>query len=109
MTNLSFNQRVLNLVKRIKTGEFKTYKEIAALTGKPSAYRAIGNILAKNRDRTIPCHRVVKTNGIVGGYLGEENLSWEKLALLLREGVIAVMPTDTLYGLCGLALNKKNR
>lgn len=38
---------------------------------------------------------------------GQENLDWKKLALLLREGAVAVLPTDTIYGICGAALNKK--
>lgn len=37
----------------------------------------------------------------------KENLAWEKMALLLQEGAVAVLPTDTIYGICGLALNKK--
>ena len=55
----------------------------------------------------IPCHRVIKNNYTVGGYFGSYKNSWKKLALLLKEGVIAVMPTDTIYGICGSALNKQ--
>lgn len=103
----NFKEKVFDVVRGIKRGEFKTYKEVAGLAGRPKAYRAVSNILAKNRDLKIPCHRVVKNGGIVGGYFGKENLSWQKLALFLKEGAIAVMPTDTIYGICGSALNKK--
>lgn len=102
-----FTKKVLNLVKRIKPGEVKTYKEIARWAGNEKAHRAIGNILAKNQNPNIPCHRVIRNDGSLGGYLGKENLSWRKLALLLKEGVVAVMPTDTVYGICGSALNRQ--
>ncbi len=58
--------------------------------------------------KIFPCHRVIKNDYTVGGYLGRNDLSWLKLALLLKEGAIAVMPTDTIYGICTSALNKKS-
>ncbi|HEY4475705.1 MAG TPA: MGMT family protein, partial [Candidatus Paceibacterota bacterium] len=46
-----------------------TYKEVARLAGRSKAYRAVGNILNKNRDfKNIPCHRVVRSDGKIGGY-----------------------------------------
>ena len=61
-----------------------TYKEVAKLTGNPKAWRAVGNILNKNRDKKIPCHRVVKSGGNIGGYrYGQKR----KIALLKKEGV----------------------
>ncbi len=107
MKQESFKHKVLAIVKKIKAGEIKTYKEVAKLTGKPKAFRVVANILAKNRNPQIPCHRVVKNDYTVGGYLGSHKNSWKKLALLLKEGVIAVMPTDTIYGICGSALKKE--
>lgn len=104
---IEFTQKVLRIVKGIEPGEFRTYKEIARRLGNERACRSIGNMLAKNRDPDIPCHRVIRNDGLVGGYLGKQNLSWRKLALLLKEGVAAVMPTDTIYGICGSALNEK--
>lgn len=104
---MNLEEKILREVKQIKKGEFKSYKEIARLVRKQKAYRAVGNILAKNRDLKIPCHRVIRNDNLVGGYFGKQNLAWKKLALLLKEGVIAVMPTDTIYGICGSALNKK--
>lgn len=62
-----------------------TYKEVAELAGRPKASRAVGNILNRNPDlKTIPCHRVVKSDSFVGGYKYGTN---KKISLLKREGV----------------------
>jgi O-6-methylguanine DNA methyltransferase len=62
-----------------------SYKQVANLAGKPKAYRAVGNILNKNKNIKIPCHRVVKFYGKVGGYrYGPKR----KASLLKKEGVI---------------------
>jgi methylated-DNA-[protein]-cysteine S-methyltransferase len=45
-----------------------TYKQVARQAGRPNAYRAVGNILNKNYDTKIPCHRVVRSDGNPGGY-----------------------------------------
>lgn len=45
-----------------------TYKEVAERAGYPRAARAVGNALNKNRSSAVPCHRVVCSNGFVGGY-----------------------------------------
>ena len=45
-----------------------SYKEIAEKIGKPRAYRAVGNALNKNIDPTVPCHRVIRSDGSMGGY-----------------------------------------
>ena len=63
-----------------------TYKEVAKLAGSPRAFRAVGNALNKNSDlKTIPCHRVVKSDGRIGGYKQGTN---RKISLLSKEGVI---------------------
>jgi O-6-methylguanine DNA methyltransferase len=41
---------------------------VAKLAGRPRAYRAVGNILNRNRDKNIPCHRVIRSDGKPGGY-----------------------------------------
>lgn len=62
-----------------------TYKEVAQLAGKPKAYRAVGNILNKNHDPGIPCHRVVRSDGKIGGYnRGAE----KKKEILNKEGTV---------------------
>lgn len=102
-----FRKKVFNVVKKIPRGKFLSYKKIAKLAGRPKAFRAAGNILAGNKDVKIPCYRVVKNDNSVGGLYGDKKLDWQKAALLLKEGAIGVIPTDTIYGICGSASNKK--
>jgi L-threonylcarbamoyladenylate synthase len=95
------------VVKNIQKGKFLTYSDIAQKIGNPKAQRAIANILAKNKDPKIPCHRVILKNGEVGGYFRHSGWDYKKAAKLLSEGAIGVIPTDTIYGICTSALNKK--
>lgn len=80
-----FSERVYRIVAKIPKGKTMTYKEVAAAAGRPKAWRAVGNILNKNRDfEKVPCHRVVRSDGKTGGYvLGEKR----KKELLKLEGV----------------------
>lgn len=64
----SFTERVFFVVKHIPRGEVLTYKEVAKRAGSLCAYRAVGTILSKNFNPTIPCHRVIKSDGSLGGY-----------------------------------------
>lgn len=63
-----FAQRVYSIVKKIPSGKTLTYQQVANLACSPKAFRAVGNILNKNYDPNIPCHRVIRTNGQPGGY-----------------------------------------
>lgn len=65
---MNFREKVYLIVKRIPKGKTLTYKQVALKVGKPLAYRAVGNILNKNYDPNIPCHRVVRSDGRTGGY-----------------------------------------
>ena len=80
-----FEKQVLEAVKRIPSGKVATYKEVAKAIGKPLAYRAVGNALAKNPyPIKIPCHRVIKSDLSLGGYSqGKE----KKKKLLEEEGI----------------------
>jgi len=80
-----FKNKVYGVVRTIPFGEVLTYKKVAELSGKPSAYRAVGNILNKNHDKNIPCYRVVRSDGKIGGY--NRGLK-KKISLLKKEGVI---------------------
>ena len=64
----TFSENVYAVVKKIKRGKTLTYKQVASLAGNPKAFRAVGNILNKNYDESIPCHRVVRNDGSLGGY-----------------------------------------
>ncbi len=63
-----FSEKVLAVVKNIKAGKTMTYKEVAILAGRSGASRAVGNILNKNYNPLIPCHRVIRSDGRAGGY-----------------------------------------
>jgi len=77
----SFRDKVFSIVHAIPKGETLTYKQVAERAGRPKAYRAVGNILNKNYDPDIPCHRVVRSDGRVGGY----NLGSDLTEKILRE------------------------
>jgi methylated-DNA-[protein]-cysteine S-methyltransferase len=64
----SFRHDVLDAVRRIPKGETLTYGEVARRAGNPRAARAVGSILRTNFDPTVPCHRVIKSDGTIGGY-----------------------------------------
>ncbi|MEK7178845.1 MAG: MGMT family protein [Patescibacteria group bacterium] len=79
-----FTRRVLGIVARISRGKTLTYAEVARRAGSPFASRAVGNILAKNYDPRIPCHRVIKSDGTAGRY---NRGAKKKILLLTEEGV----------------------
>ena len=80
----SFNERCYQVLKKVPRGKVTTYKEIAkALKGK--AYRAVGNAMNKNPYAPrVPCYRVVKSDGNVGGFASGTK---KKIQLLKKEGI----------------------
>ena len=79
----NFKEKVYKVVGGIKRGRVMTYKEVAKRTSSPKAYRAVGNILNKNKNQSIPCHRVIRSDGKLGGYNKGEKL---KEKILQGEG-----------------------
>ncbi|MEM4383651.1 MAG: methylated-DNA--[protein]-cysteine S-methyltransferase [Candidatus Caldarchaeum sp.] len=80
-----FELMVLRAVMAIPFGETRSYKAVAAMIGRPNAYRAAGNAVAKNPITIIiPCHRVVRSDGRLGRYGGDTRV---KAWLLKHEGV----------------------
>lgn len=75
----SFTEDVYRVVRTIPEGKVLTYKEVAKKAGSPKAARAVGNILNKNYDPEIPCHRVVRSDGKLGGYNRGAKLKRERL------------------------------
>jgi len=65
---LIFTEKVRNIVRKIPEGKTMTYKQVAERAGKPGAARAVGNIMRQNYDPEIPCHRVIRSDGKMGGY-----------------------------------------
>ncbi|MDO8564886.1 MAG: MGMT family protein [bacterium] len=59
---------MFGVVAAIPKGKTLTYKEVAVLARSPRAFRAVGNILNTNYNPAIPCHRVVRSDGSIGGY-----------------------------------------
>ncbi len=83
---MRFSDKVLDIVKRIPRGKVVTYKAIAKKLN-TKAYRAVGSALRNNKNPVkIPCHRVVNSDGSLGGYKGKLG-SKEKVRLLRKEGV----------------------
>ena len=79
-----FDEKCHKLLLKIPIGKVTTYKEIAHALG-CRGYRAFGQSLNRNKKFiSVPCHRVVKSSGEVGGYALGKN---EKIRLLLQEGV----------------------
>ncbi len=82
-----FQKIVWSEITKIPKGKTITYKELAAKIGKPKAQRAVANACAKNPLlEIIPCHRVVREDGKMGGYKGKKGIERKK-RLLKSEGV----------------------
>jgi AraC family transcriptional regulator of adaptative response/methylated-DNA-[protein]-cysteine methyltransferase len=89
----AFEERVWNALRALPCGETVSYEELARRIGAPGAQRAVGTANGKNRVAIlVPCHRVVKKDGRVGGYGGG---AWRKEWLLARESR-AVAPASRL-------------
>lgn len=82
--NEDFRTRVENVVKAIPKGETKSYKEVAFLAKCPLGSRAVARVMANNYDLTVPCHRVIRSDGTLGGYNRGGEI--KKRELLLAEG-----------------------
>jgi O-6-methylguanine DNA methyltransferase len=63
-----FARKVHAVVSKIPLGKTMTYREVAIKAGFLNAFRAVGSLMAKNYDKEIPCHRVVKSDGTIGNY-----------------------------------------
>tara|TARA_B100001146_G_C15939946_1_gene330859 strand:+ start:291 stop:563 length:273 start_codon:yes stop_codon:yes gene_type:complete len=82
-----FQKKVWNELKKIPIGEVRTYKEIAIKIGKPKAARAVANACALNPNPIgVPCHRVIRSDGGLGGYSGPGGIK-QKRELLENEGI----------------------
>ena len=83
----NFQKMVWSEIRKIPKGKTITYKELAMKIGKPKANRAVANACAKNPLlEIIPCHRVIREDGKMGGYKGKKGIDRKK-RLLKSEGV----------------------
>lgn len=64
----AFTKRVLAVVKKIPRGKVMSYTEVAKAAGSPRAARAVGTVMSRNWDPSIPCHRVIRADGTAGSY-----------------------------------------
>ena len=82
-----FQVKVWRAIAKIPKGEVRTYKELARIIKKPKAIRAVANACGKNPyPIKIPCHRVVGSNGYLGGYSAKGGIK-QKKSLLKQEGM----------------------
>jgi len=83
-----FQKKVWNYLKTIRKGTLKTYKQVAIGINRPKSARAVANAVGKNPFAPkIPCHRVIRSDGSLGGYSGKGGVKTKKI-LLKREGII---------------------
>lgn len=82
----TFADKVRDVVRKIPKGKTMTYKEVAARAGNPKAARAVGAVMRTNYDPTVPCHRVIKSDGSFGSYNRGGTL--KKQAILRSEGAL---------------------
>ena len=88
LVGTAFQLKVWTYLRKIPRGSVKTYSQVAKAIGKPQAIRAVANAIAKNPyPPQIPCHRVIRSNGSLGGYSAKGGLKTKK-KLLKKEGII---------------------
>ena len=87
MSGTPFQRAVWKEIDKIPYGKIVTYGEIARNIGRPKAARAVANACGANPNPiTTPCHRVICSNGNIGGYSGSGGIE-KKIKLLREEGV----------------------
>jgi len=83
----SFQLKVWYYLRKIPRGSTRTYSQVAKGIGKPLAVRAVANAIGKNPyPPKIPCHRVIRSDGSLGGYSGKGGIKTKKM-LLKKEGI----------------------
>mgnify|MGYP002038836044 CR=1 FL=1 len=88
MVGTKFQVKVWKYLIKIPIGCVKTYSQVAKAIGRPAAARAVANAIARNPyPPDIPCHRVIRSDGSLGGYSGKGGIKTKK-KLLKNEGII---------------------
>ena len=89
MKGTKFQLKVWKYIKKIPKGKVKSYKEVAIGINIPNSARAVANACAKNPYAPIvPCHRVIRSDGSIGGFSGQGGIKAKK-KLLKKEGFSA--------------------
>ena len=87
LVGTKFQLKVWAYLRKIPRGSVKTYTQVAKAIGKPHAARAVANAIGKNPYAPkIPCHRVIRSNGSLGGYSGKGGIKTKRF-LLKKEGL----------------------
>ena len=87
LVGTEFQLRVWAYLRKIPRGSIKTYSQVAKDIGKPLAVRAVANAIGKNPyPPKIPCHRVIRSDGSLGGYSGTGGVKTKRF-LLKKEGI----------------------
>ncbi len=85
-----FQRRVWDEIRKIPSGETKTYKEIAESIGNHRSSRAVANACAANPSPiSVPCHRVIRSDGTIGGYSGPGGTSGKSVLLAVEKGLVS--------------------
>ena len=88
MIGTKFQIKVWKYLKTIRAGKVKTYKEVAIAINRPKSARAVANACGKNPySPKVPCHRVIRSDGTLGGFSGKGGLKTKK-KLLKKEGFL---------------------
>jgi O-6-methylguanine DNA methyltransferase len=82
----SFADKVRDVVRKIPKGKTMTYKQVATKAGNEHAARAVGTVMRMNYDPTVPCHRVIKSDGSLGNY--NRGGALRKKKILKEEGAL---------------------
>ena len=87
LVGTKFQLKVWAYLSKIPRGRLKTYSQVAKAIGKPLAVRAVANAIGKNPYAPkIPCHRVIRSDGSLGGYSGKGGVKTKRF-LLQKEGI----------------------
>ena len=87
LVGTEFQLKVWTYLRKIPRGRVKTYSQVAKAIGKPLAVRAVANAIGKYPYAPeIPCHRVIRSDGSLGGYSGKGGIKTKRF-LLKKEGV----------------------
>ena len=87
LVGTEFQLKVWSYLRKIPRGRVKTYSQVAKAIGKPLATRAVANAIGKNPYAPkIPCHRVIRSDGSLGGYSGKGGIKTKRF-LLKKEGI----------------------
>ncbi|HJM24594.1 MAG TPA: methylated-DNA--[protein]-cysteine S-methyltransferase [Candidatus Thalassarchaeaceae archaeon] len=83
-----FQRMVWDEIRKIPLGETRTYKDIAVAIGNPGSSRAVANACARNPlSISVPCHRVTRSDGSIGGYSGPGGTSGKAVLLAVEKSL----------------------